>query len=222
MRAFPIMIAALGLCALTGCTASPERLDGQATPAGVRSPTVSAVPSVARTASSPSPGTAGAASTVPAGTSAPTSGGSTPASIIRRTDWANVNLHSVGFMDLGDLRFRDGEATTETNHCTLLPGGARPAYGEYLAEEPADSPVTEDALVLIECGLDDRLQALLPVKLGFDQKTRYAAGFIQGDRIRFLSYRLDGESIVTTVRTTAGNTETRRYQFAGGTTWERA
>jgi hypothetical protein len=222
MRAFPTMIAALGLCALTGCTASPQHLDGQAAPAGVTSPTPSAVPSVTRTASSPSPGTGAAASTVPAGTSAPQPGGSTPASIIRRTDWANVNLRGVGFMDLGDLRFRDGEATTETNHCTLLPGGARPAYGEYLAEEPADSPITEDALVLIECGLDDRLQALLPVKLGFDQKTRSAAGFIQDDRVRFLSYRLDGETIVTTVRTDAGDTETRRYQFAGGITWERA
>lgn len=149
-------------------------------------------------------------------------------SVIRTTDWPNVKLENLGFMSLGDLQFRNGRASSGANNCTMLPGGARPAYAEYLTEEPASAPVTEDALILIECGSDAMDQALVPVQLGFDQKTRHAVGFIKADRptgpgkrMTFLSYGVDRGQIVTTVRKTDGTQETRRYRFAGGTTWER-
>ena len=79
-------------------------------------------------------------------------------------------LPAVAVMDLGDLRFRDGKASAEANNCTMLPGGARPAYAEFLTEEPAGNPVTEDALVLVECGSDGMDQALVPVKLGAEAR----------------------------------------------------
>jgi hypothetical protein len=226
MRAFSTVIAALGLCALTGCVASPTRLDGQASPAGITTPAVSAAPSTATAppvATSPSPSRDGTPDPVPGRT------GTT--SVIRGTDWPDVNLRGVSFLDLGDLRFRGGEVTAGTSRCVMLPGGARPAYGEYLTEEPADSPVTEDALVLVECGQEEnangaggneRVQALVLVQLGHDQKTRNARGHIRADdAMTFLSYRIDGEDIVTGVRTAGGRTENRRYRFAGGSTWER-
>ncbi|MBB3100937.1 hypothetical protein FHR83_008664 [Actinoplanes campanulatus] len=85
------------------------------------------------------------------------------------------------FMDFGDTRFRGGTASSGANNCTMLPGSAQPAYAEYLADEPADSPVTEDAVVLVECGSDGMDQALIPVKLAYDQKSRNAVGFIKAD-----------------------------------------
>jgi hypothetical protein len=217
MRAFPTAIATVSLCALTGCMTSPQRLDGQASPAGIRSPAVSVRPSAA--AAPPSAPAAPPASPSRAATSDPASGETGTTSIIRRTDWANVSLRGVSFMDQGDLRFRDGTA----KNCSMLPGGAEPAYGEYLTEEPADSPVTEDALVLVECGAgDDRVQALVMVQIGYDRKTRNAGSFIQADdAMTFLSYRIDGNDIITTLRKADGGTESRRYRFAGGTTWER-
>ena len=131
-------------------------------------------------------------------------------------------------MSLGDTVFRDGRASSGANNCTMLPGGVRPAYAEYLTEEPASSPVTEDALILIECGSDAMDQALVPVQVGFDQRTRHAVGFIKayrptgpGRRMTFLSYGVDRGEIVTTVRKADGTEETRRYRFAGGTSWER-
>ena len=149
-------------------------------------------------------------------------------SVIRTTDWPNVKLVGLDFMSLGDLQFRNGRASSGANNCTMLPGGAKPAYAEYLAEEPASAPVTEDALILIECGSDSMDQALVPVQLGFDQKTRQAVGFIKADRptgpgkrMTFLSYGVEGRQIVTTVRKTDGTQETRRYRVAGGETWER-
>ena len=42
------------------------------------------------------------------------------------------------------MRFRNGKASSGAVNCTMLPGGARPAYAEFLTEEPANSPVTED------------------------------------------------------------------------------
>jgi hypothetical protein len=110
----------------------------------------------------------------------------------------------------------------------MLPGGARPAYAEYLAEEPAESPITEDALVLIECGSDGLDQVLVPVQLGFDQTTRQARGLVRADRpagpdkrMTFLSYSVRDSVIVTTVRKTDGSRETRRYRFGGGQSWDR-
>jgi hypothetical protein len=139
-----------------------------------------------------------------------------------------VTLADLGFMELGDLEFRNGKASSGPNNCTMLPGGARPVYAEFLTEEPANSPVTEDALVLIECGSDGLDQALVPVQLGYDQKTRQASGFIKADipsgpdrRMTFTSYRVEGRLIVTTVRKADGSRETRRYRSGGGGTWER-
>ena len=109
----------------------------------------------------------------------------------------------------------------------MLPGGARPVYAEYLTEEPANSPATEDALILLECGSDGMDQALIPVGLGSGQ-ARNAVGFIRadpptgpGERMTFTAYAVERGTIVTTVRKPGGGTETRRYRFAGGTTWER-
>ena len=195
MRALPLVIAALSLTAATGCTAEPTE--------------VATVPVAETIAASPS---------------------ATPSrtSTIRTTDWANVTLNNLGFLSLGDTEFRDGRASSGANTCTMLPGGARPAYAEYLTEEPASAPVTEDALILVECGSDGMDQALVPVQLGFDQRARNAVGFIKADRptgpgqrMTFLSYGVDRGQIVTTVRKTDGTQETRRYRFAGGTTWER-
>jgi hypothetical protein len=131
-------------------------------------------------------------------------------------------------MGFGDARFRDGEASSGANNCTMLPGGARPAYAEYLTEEPANSPVTEDALILIECGSDGLDQALVPVKLVAGGTDRFAVGFIRADRatgpgkrMTFTSYRVRDGEIVTTVRKADGKEETRRYRFGGGTRWDR-
>jgi hypothetical protein len=230
MRASPMVIATLGLCALTGCTDAPERLDGQASPAGITTPAASAVSSTtAPSTAAPStaaPSTAAPVSSAPSlpvspsrgGTSDPAPDATQATSIIRRTDWPNVSLRNMTFMDQGDLRFRDGR----TDRCTMLPGGARPAYGDYLTEEPADSPATEDALVLVECDAGDPVQALVMVQIGYDQKSRHAGSFIQADdSTTVLSYRIDDHDIVTTVRTAAGRTENHRYRFAGGSHWER-
>ncbi|WP_170285436.1 hypothetical protein [Micromonospora palomenae] len=225
------MTAALSLSILTGCTTDPENVDGEAGPAGAPSATATASASAAASSSTTPSATASAAvspsaanSTTPS--AAPSTSGRT--SEIRKTDWANVTLANLDYLGLGDVRFRDGRGSSGANNCTMLPGGARPAYAEFLTEEPASSPVTEDALILIECGSDGLDQALIPVKLGFDQKTRETMGFIQADpppgpgsRMTFTSYTVEKGVIVTTVRKADGGRETRRYRFGGGKTWER-
>ncbi|MBQ0896102.1 hypothetical protein KBX37_23905 [Micromonospora sp. U56] len=225
------MTAALSLSILTGCTTEPENVDGEAGPAGAPSATATAGASAAASSTTPS-AIASAAVSPSAATSttpsaAPSISGRT--SEIRKTDWANVTLANLDYLGLGDVRFRNGRGSSGANNCTMLPGGARPAYAEFLTEEPANSPVTEDALILIECGSDGMDQALIPVKLGFDQKTRETIGFIQADpssgpdsRMTFTSYTIARGVIVTTVRKADGAQETRRYRFAGGTSWERA
>jgi hypothetical protein len=139
-----------------------------------------------------------------------------------------VTLVGLGHLGFDDARFRNGTATSGANRCTMLPGGARPTYAEYLTEEPADSPITEDALILIECGSDGMDQLLVPVKLAYDQKTRVAMGVIRADvpsgpgkRMTFTSYRVRDGVIVAGVRKADGSTETRRYRSDGGRTWDR-
>ncbi|MFC8616943.1 hypothetical protein ACFT9M_11060 [Micromonospora purpureochromogenes] len=232
MRALPLVIAALSLSILTGCTAKPKNLAGDAGPAGGVPPvTASATVSASATASTTPSATASAAVSASAATSTTPSAAASASgrtSEIRRTDWANVTLANLDYLGLGDLRFRNGKASSGANNCTMLPDGARPAYAEFLTEEPANSPVTEDALILIECGSDGLDQALIPVKLGFDQKTRETVGFIQADpptgpnnRMTFMSYAVERQVIVTTVRKADGGKETRRYRFDGGNTWGR-
>jgi hypothetical protein len=201
------MITVVVVSILTGCTSRPENLEGDAGPAGAPSETAT----VSASAASPT-----------------TSSTSDLSSGIRRTDWANVTLVNLSFMGLGDTTFRNGSASSGANNCTMLPGGAQPAYAEYLTEEPANSPVTEDALILIECGSDGMDQALVPVKLGYDQKAREAIGFIAADpptgpnnRMMFTSYSVESQVIVTTVRKADGKTETRRYRFDGSDSWVR-
>ncbi|MFR9775320.1 hypothetical protein ACL02O_04580 [Micromonospora sp. MS34] len=228
MRAVPL-IAVLSLSILTGCTTKPESVKGEAGPAGSPARTASA------TASASAPVTATPSRTAPATTSAspaakpsPAGSASSPYRRIRSTDWANMTLKGLTFLDFGDATFRNGKASSGANTCTMLPGGARPAYAEYIAEEPANSPVTEDALILIECGSDGMDQALVPVQLAFDQRTRYARGVIPADpangsggRMTFTSYTIQSGTIVCTVRKADGSKETRRYRYDGGDNWGR-
>ncbi|MEU5787608.1 hypothetical protein ABZ754_07745 [Micromonospora purpureochromogenes] len=231
MRALPLLTAALSLSILTGCTSEPEKVEGDAGPAGAPSVTAGATVSASAAPSTTPSATASAAvpaSAIASPTLPPPAATSGPTSEIRKTDWPDVTLANLAFMDIGEVRFRNGKASSGANNCTMLPGGARPAYAEFLTEEPANSPVTEDALILIECGSDGMDQALIPVQLGFDQKTRETIGFIQADpstgpdrRMTFTSYTIARGVIVTTVRKADGSQETRRYRFGGGTTWER-
>lgn len=227
MRIPFLLVAVLGLSVLTACTATPEKVAGPAGPAG--SPVPAASPSVTPSAPATSAPSKSARATVPVSASrstSPPAAGTT--SKIRRTNWADLTLVGLNFMGFEDARFRNGKATSGPNTCTMLPGGARPAYAEFLAEEPADSPITEDALVLIECGSDGLDQVLVPVQLGFDQTTRQARGLVRADRpagpdkrMTFLSYSVRDAVIVTTVRKADGSRETRRYRFDGGQSWDR-
>src|SRR5690348_15688998 len=124
MRTLPLLLAALGVAVLAGCGAAPEHLDGAAQPAGGWS----------ESPSTPAKTSAAAAATAPS-SAAPTKSAAGAASVIRATDWANVTLENVVFLDLGDLKFRGGEASSGANNCTMLPAGARAVYAEFLTEE---------------------------------------------------------------------------------------
>ncbi|XVU27932.1 hypothetical protein ACQPZJ_13070 [Actinoplanes sp. CA-054009] len=232
MRVLPLTMAALQFVVLAGCDAGPANVAGDAGPAGSPAAASARVSPSAATTSAPPSTPASRRPTTPttvrAKTTAPTATATTTAtSGIRATDWRNVTLADLS--QYGDITFKNGTgATGGADNCTMLPGGARPFYAEYLAEEPANSPVTEDALILIDCGSDMQQQALVPVKLGYDQKTRQTMGYIKADPpagpdqpMTFTSYRVQGSTIVTTVKKTDGSTETRRYRYNGGINWER-
>ncbi|MGX6604987.1 hypothetical protein ACWKSP_23075 [Micromonosporaceae bacterium Da 78-11] len=231
MRKRTLAIAVFTLSGLAGCAAEPVNVAGDAGPAGAPSMSVTAstTPTTSPTVATPSAVTSTEPVAEPTRSVSPTpTSGRTSA--IRRTDWPNTTLTGLTFMDFGTARFRDGTASSSGPvECTMLPGGARPAYAEYLAEEPANSPTTEDALILVECGSDGMDQALVPVQLSYDQKSRHTVGFIPADtptgpnnRMTFTSYTVESGTIVTTVRKTDGSKEMRRYRFDGGTSWERA
>lgn len=187
-------------------------------------------PSSPATSATPAPESPSAAA--PASAAAPVS--EDASDDIRDTDWRNATLRDLDFCGVpdADVKFRDG---TDGNDipCVILPGGARPAYADFLTEEPADAPRTEDALVLVELGTQGaaRRQALVPVQLGTGGRTLNARPAIEGDEpspagdkvMTFTAYRVEDDRTVTaTVRTLAGRTETRRYRQADGTpTWER-
>jgi hypothetical protein len=223
MRIMSLTVAALQLVALAGCTDGPENVAGDAGPAGAPSSTASAAVSPAASPSTGQPVTS--ATSKPAGGS-PTTTTKGGGGGIRKTDWSAVTLADLG--QYGDVTFKNGKASSGADNCDMLPGGARPYYAEFLTEEPANSPVTEDALILIDCGSDAQQQMLVPVKLGYDQKTRQTVGYISADpppgpgkQMTFTSYSVQNGVIVTTVRKADGSTETRRYRHDGGKGWER-
>ncbi|RKN31557.1 hypothetical protein D7044_14625 [Micromonospora musae] len=146
--------------------------------------------------------------------------------MIRETHWRNANVRLLPFCGESDdvVAFRDGSNGHDIP-CRILPGGARPVYGEFLVEEPANAQSREDALVLVELGNPGaaRQQALVPVQLGSDGQTLEAWPVIRGDApsaagdkmMTFTSYRLAGQTVVTTVKRLDGKTENRRYRQAG-------
>ncbi|GAA3779206.1 hypothetical protein GCM10022225_79220 [Plantactinospora mayteni] len=230
MRTKSLLGIVLALAATAACT-STERRPGVAAPAGSPAPigsgTASAVPSAALAEP-----TARATPSAPVGATTGASRGGEQ-SEIRKTDWPNVAVKGLTFCGEADdvVRFRDGSNGLDIP-CRMLPGGARPVYGEFLVEEPANAPARGDALVLVELGNPDaaRQQALVPIQIGFDGKTREAWPVIKGDPssaagdkvMTFTSYRIERQTVVTTVKRLDGKTETRRYRLAGmHGPWER-
>ncbi len=215
LRATPLVTGVLGLVALTACSAPVERTGADAAPTG----------SVAPTASAPS--TAASATTAPP----PATG---QPSEIRRTDWRNVTVEGLRFCGEADgvITFRNGTNGLDIP-CRVLPDGAQPVYAEFIVEEPANRPATEDALVLVELGNPGaaRRQALVPIQIGADGRTRRAWPVIRGDdpnpsgsqMMTFTSYRVEnGTRVVATVKRLDGGTETRRYRRINSDgTWER-
>ncbi|WP_328653619.1 hypothetical protein OG598_07065 [Micromonospora sp. NBC_00330] len=233
MRGNLLVGAMLTLTFVAGCTSPVERVGGDAGPAG--SPSTGASPSAS---SAPATGSAGpsAPATRSATPSAPatrTSRPAAPVSEIRRTNWPNAVIRDLKFCGESDdsVVFRNGSNGLDIP-CRILPNGARPVYADFLTEEPANAPSTEDALVLVELGNPDaaRRQALVPVQLSYDGRERYARPIILGDNsspsgdrvMTFVSYRVVGQDVQATVRKLDGGTETRRWRtvdFAGN--WER-
>ncbi|MFY1616021.1 hypothetical protein [Micromonospora sp. WMMD736] len=236
MRYRTLASMALSLSMITACAPATERLDGDAAPAGSASPSASAAdPSASSAAATGSPRPSGSASRTsgPTASATPTSGSGAQPTGIRRTDWPNAVIRDLSFCGESDdsVRFRNGSNGFDVP-CTMLPGGARPVYAEFVVEEPANAPSREDALVLVELGNPGaaRRQALVPVQLSDDGRGLQAYPVIQGDApsadgqqvMRFTSYRVVGEHVEATVRRLDGGSETRRWRkvdFAGN--WER-
>ncbi len=222
------------LVLVAGCTSEPDRVPGTAAPVGDASsgPTRPAAPPSTTDRPSPPP----SATTRPAAGSSWTSSTSRPATDrIRRTDWADVTIRGLSFCgQSGDAaRFRNGSNGFDIP-CRILPGGATPVYADFLTEEPASAPATEDALVLVELGNPQaaRRQALVPVQISADGRTWRARPVIVGDQpnatgdraMTFESYRVDDakNQVIATVKRLDGGTETRRYrQTNANGDWQR-
>ncbi|MEU8390064.1 hypothetical protein [Micromonospora sp. NPDC048842] len=236
MRGNLLVGAMLTLTFVAGCTSPVKRVGGDAGPAG--SPSTSASPPSPSVSSAPATGSAGPSapatrSATPGAPATRTSGPAAPVSEIRRTDWPNAVIRDLRFCGESDdfVVFRNGSNGFDIP-CRILPNGARPVYAEFVTEEPANAPSTEDALVLVELGNPDaaRRQALVPVQLSYDGRERQARPIILGDNsspsgdrvMTFVSYRVVGETVQATVRKLDGGTETRRWRkvdFPGN--WER-
>lgn len=196
-----------------------------AAPADRQETSATATPSAGTSSSTPaSTGPASREPTVPQSTTGPAR--SQPGKI-RGTDWRNAAVKGLKFcLEVVDdvVEFRNGSNGLDIP-CKILPGGARPVYAEFLVEEPANRPATEDALVLVELGNPDaaRRQALVPVALGADGRTLVAWPAIEGDQpspmgdqvMTFTSYHVEQEVVVATVKGLDGTPETRRYRQAG-------
>jgi hypothetical protein len=166
------------------------------------------------------PASSGAITSLPA---TPGSGRSGQPGQIRQTDWSNASIRGLDFCGESDdvVEFRDGSNGFDIP-CVILPGGARPVYAEFLVEEPANRPATEDALVLVELGNQGaaRQQALVPVAMGADGRTLIAWPVIEaspmGDQfMTFTAYHIEQEIVVATVKRLDGTMETRRYRQGG-------
>ncbi|MGC4838147.1 hypothetical protein ACLQ3D_26945 [Micromonospora vinacea] len=234
MRGNLLVGAMLTVAFVAGCTSAVERVGGDAAPAG--SPSTSASPPSPSASSAPatgstSPSAPATRSATPGAPATRTSRPAAPVSEIRRTDWPNATIRNLGFCGESDsVVFRNGSNGLDIP-CRILPNGARPVYAEFITEEPANAPSTEDALVLVELGNIDaaRRQALVPVQLA-DGGGRHAWPVIlgddsspSGDRVMtFVSYRVVGEDVQATVRKLDGGTETRRWRKADGSgNWKR-
>ncbi|MEU8327490.1 hypothetical protein [Micromonospora sp. NPDC048839] len=224
---------ALSVTVGAGCTPSVDRQGGEAAPAGPFISSVSPSASSTPTTASSGPGTPATGSATQGAPDARTSGPAAQVSEIRRTDWPNAVIRTLTFCSESDdaVAFRDGSNGLDVP-CRILPGGAQPVYGEFIVEEPANAPSTEDALVLVELGNANaaRRQALVPVQLSDNGRGRQAWPAIRGDQpgsgvdqvMTFVSYRLVGENVEATVRTIDGGTETRRWRKADGSgNWAR-
>ncbi|MGW5559609.1 hypothetical protein ACWER9_20610 [Micromonospora sp. NPDC003944] len=231
MRATLLLGVTLTLTVVAGCTSPVDRVGGDAAPAGFAS--ASASPSASSVPATPSAGPSASASRSSGAPATRTSGPPARVSEIRRTDWPNAVIRDLDFCGESDdsVTFRSGSNGLDVP-CRILPGDARPVYAEFLVEEPANAPSTEDALVLVELGNPGaaRQQALVPVQLAYNGRDRQARPIIEGDEpspsgdrvMTFVSYRVVGQNVQATVRTLDGGTETRRWRkvdFAGN--WER-
>ena len=229
MRTRPLITALLVPMVLTGCSAPIDRSGAEAGPAGSPSARASSSPSQA---SSSKPSATGSTGTPTRAADPTASGARRPGTQIRRTDWPDAVIRNLGFCGEvgGTVRFRNGSNGNDIP-CTILPNGARPVYADFVAEEPANAPATEDALLLVELGNPGaaRQQALAPIQLGYDGRTLEAGPVIKGDQpdatgtrvMTFLSYRVVGGHVEATVRRLDGRTETRRWRGIGGGAWER-
>jgi hypothetical protein len=219
MRTIRLLGAALCIAAVAACTSGVERRTGNAAPAG--SPAQSASPIAPAESAPPAP--SGTLTSSPSRNTASPKG---QLSEIRKTDWRNVSVRGLDFCGGVDdvVTFRNGSNGYDIP-CLMLPGGARPVYAEFLVEEPANRPATEDALVLVELGNRDaaRQQALVPIAVGDDGRTRLAWPVIKGDEsspsgdkvMTFTAYRIERGTVVATVKRLDGKSETRRYRQAG-------
>ncbi|MEU7800257.1 hypothetical protein AB0B10_13370 [Micromonospora arborensis] len=206
MRDELLIGVALSLTFATGCTSSTDSLGPDAAASGSSSDSVSLTSLSAPSAS---------------------------ASEIRQTDWANAVIDKLSFCGESDdsVEFRNGSNGFDVP-CRILPDGAQPVYAEFIVEEPANAPSTEDALVLVELGNPNaaRRQALVPVQLSDNGSGRYAWPVILGDdssasgdrAMTFISYQVVGEHVEATVRNLDGSTENRRWRkYNGSGNWER-
>ncbi|MEW2429420.1 hypothetical protein AB0877_15530 [Micromonospora sp. NPDC047644] len=226
MRGNLLVGAMLTLTFVAGCTSPVDRVGGDAGPAG--SPSTSASPPSSSVSSAPATGSA-----TPGAPATRTSRPASPVSEIRRTDWPNAVIRDLTFCGESDdsVKFRNGSNGFDIP-CRILPNGARPVYADFVTEEPANAPSTEDALVLVELGNPGaaRRQALVPVQLSYDGRERYARPVILGDDssplgdrvMTFVSYRVVDQTVQATVRKLDGGTETRRWRTVNfGGEWER-
>ncbi|MET7668929.1 hypothetical protein [Micromonospora luteifusca] len=226
MRDELLIGVALSLTFATGCTSSAGSLGGDTAASGSSSDSASPTSLSASSASTTGSG----------GPSAPATSTADPgaaASEIRRTDWPNAVIGNLSFCGESDdsVAFRNGSNGFDVP-CRILPDGAQPVYAEFIVEEPANAPSTEDALVLVELGNPNaaRRQALVPVQLSDNGSGRYAWPVILGDEssasgdrvMTFISYQVVGQHVEATVRKLDGSTENRRWRkYNGSGNWER-
>jgi hypothetical protein len=220
-----VAVAAIAVVAGTSLLSAPAinqpmpPADTQTTPVATTTPTAG----TAGPTGSTGPTSSGADASLPATAG---SGRSGQSGQIRRTDWRNASIRGLEFCGEidGVVEFRNGSNGADIP-CRILPGAAPPVYAEFLVEEPANRPATEDALVLVELGNQDaaRQQALVPVAMGADGRALIAWPVIKGDPpspagdkvMTFTAYRIEREIVVATVKRLDGTVETRRYRQNG-------